>query len=76
MTNEEARRPTGETAGQVTTGEEVTASVTDWAETYRAARCWVRWTARRRWPDFPCNDEIWAASVADWARGGRSGRAA
>lgn len=56
---------------------ETEASVTDpWADTYRDARRWVAWNARRRWPDFPCNDDIWAASATSWWHGGRSGRAA
>jgi hypothetical protein len=33
---------------------------------YDAARLWVAWTARRRWPDYPANDDVWAVSVASW----------
>lgn len=46
-------------------------SVTDWTVVYDCAEHWIRWTARRRWPDFPSNDAIWASSVADWATSGR-----
>ncbi len=53
----------------------VQTKVADWADTYRAARYWVAWTARRRWPDHAANDAIWALSVADWWHGpGRGGR--
>lgn len=76
MTNEEARHPGAGATGQVTDGENVSSSVTEWSAAYADARRWVAWTARRRWPAFPCNDDIWAASVADWHRGGRTGRAA
>lgn len=39
------------------------------ADTYEAASRWVAWTARRRWPDFAANDQIWALSVAAWWHG-------
>lgn len=41
-----------------------------WPEVYRAASLWVATVARRRWPAFATNDDIWAASVADWWVGG------
>jgi hypothetical protein len=40
--------------------------VTEWADTYEDARRWVAWTARRRWPTYPVNDDIWAMSVTSW----------
>lgn len=47
--------------------------VADWAATEECAREWVAWTARRRWPEFAVNDDIWAASVTGWELcGGRS----
>jgi hypothetical protein len=43
-----------------------TETVDAWSDTYTSARDWVELNARRRWPDFPCNDEIWAMSVTAW----------
>lgn len=43
---------------------------TEWAEVYEDAERWVCWTARRRWPLFAVNDQIWACSVADWETSG------
>lgn len=48
-----------------------TASIATWAEAYESAELWVTWNARRRWPLFAVNDQIWACSVADWAASGR-----
>jgi hypothetical protein len=45
--------------------------VSTWADVHEDAQRWVRWTARRRWPGFACNDAIWAASVTDWELHGR-----
>lgn len=73
----EKSRPAGNGAALTTAGEAVPAKVTDpWAETYADAERWVSWTARRRWPTFAVNDQVWAMSVTDWYHGGRSGRAA
>lgn len=46
-------------------------TVATWADVYDSAERWVCWTARRRWPTFPANDTIWAASVTDWELHGR-----
>jgi hypothetical protein len=43
----------------------------EWARAFAAAMAWVQWSARRRWPAHTVNDQIWAASVADWECGGR-----
>lgn len=69
-------RPAGNGTGGEQVGETTTSVIDPWAETYRDARRWVAWTARRRWPGFPCNDDLWAASAADWWHNGRTGRAA
>jgi hypothetical protein len=45
-----------------------TLTIDEFADTYDAARFWVEWNARRRWPDFPANDDVWAMSVAGCAR--------
>ena len=45
--------------------------VTDWSDIFADAERWVCWTARRRWPAFAVNDQIWACSVADWETSGR-----
>lgn len=42
----------------------------EWSEAYTCARRWVAWSARRRWPDYACNDEVWAMSVAAWWHNG------
>lgn len=77
MQPHEKSRPAGNGAAFTTAGEAVSTSVTDpWADTYHDAQRWVAWTARRRWPDFPTNDDVWAASAASWWLGGRTGRAA
>jgi hypothetical protein len=47
------------------------ATVATWADVYDSAERWVEWTARRRWPVFAVNDQIWACSVADWETSGR-----
>lgn len=44
-------------------------TVAEWADTYTSARQWVEWNARRRWPDHPCNDDVWAMSVTSWWHG-------
>lgn len=66
-------RPGAGATGQTTAGEHVTDSIAadEWADTYAAAYDWVMWTARRRWPHHPANDEIWAMSVTSWYHGGR-----
>lgn len=46
-------------------------SVTDWADTYESAERWVAWNARRRWPAFAVNDEVWALSVTAWQHNGQ-----
>jgi hypothetical protein len=51
--------------------DSTTASIATWADTYAEAQRWVRWNARRRWPAFPCNNDVWAASVTDWETSGR-----
>jgi hypothetical protein len=43
-----------------------------WPEVYDSAERWVEWTARRRWPNFGANDQIWASSVASWELYGRA----
>lgn len=65
MTNESTPRPGG-SEGTVTAGEAVPNRVTEWADAYEAAKLWVRWTGRRRYPDAPTNDEVWAMSIASW----------
>jgi hypothetical protein len=47
------------------------AIVPTWAEVYEDAERWVEWTARRRWPAFAVNDQIWAGSVTSWELHGR-----
>lgn len=42
-----------------------------WTEVYEDAERWVSWNARRRWPAYLVNDQIWAMSVADWETYGR-----
>lgn len=41
----------------------------EFADAYAAALRWVAWNARRRWPDHPTNDDVWALSVAAWEVG-------
>jgi hypothetical protein len=41
-------------------------SVAEWADVFEDAERWVHWSARRRWPEFTVNDEIWACSVTAW----------
>lgn len=57
-------------AGSVEAAASTSTKVTDWAETYTAARRWVEWNARRRWPDYAANDDVWALSAAAWWYGG------
>ncbi|WP_433361948.1 hypothetical protein ACQPZX_29435 [Actinoplanes sp. CA-142083] len=47
------------------------ASVLTWAEVYDDAERWISWTARRRWPDFAVNDQVWACSITAWELHGR-----
>lgn len=42
----------------------------EWSETYDAARRWVAWNARRRWPMYAANDDVWALSVTAWHHNG------
>ena len=42
-----------------------------WGTAHAAARAWIRDVGRPRWPDFGCNDELWAVSIATWATSGR-----
>jgi len=44
---------------------------TDWSTAYAASLAWVRTVGRARWPRHAVNNELWAASVADWLLGGR-----
>lgn len=37
-----------------------------WNDAYACARLWVAWSARRRWPHHPANDDVWALSAASW----------
>ena len=46
-------------------------NVAEWADVYESAELWVSWNARRQWPTFTCNDQIWACSVTSWDRSGR-----
>ncbi len=66
----EERRPAANGAARKQAGRPGE-SVTDWAVVYADAERWVSWSARRRWPAFPCNDALWAASVTDWELNGR-----
>lgn len=50
-----------------------TTVVDPWPAAYETARYWVRWTARRRWPRYAANDDVWAMSAASWWVGGRRG---
>ncbi len=45
-------------------------TVPTWSDTFTAAQTWIRWTARRRWPHFPANDDVWALSITAWEHGG------
>lgn len=51
------------------------ARIPTWGEVYECAELWVCWTARRRWPTFAVNDQIWASSVTDWETSGRKAAA-
>lgn len=70
--NEERRPPVGETeeAANEQAGRP-DASVAQWAQVYDCAQLWVAWNARRRWPDFTVNNEVWAMSVTGWELHGR-----
>jgi len=48
------------------------AIVPTWADTFADAERWVSWAARRRWPTFGVNDQIWASSVTSWELYGRA----
>lgn len=50
-------------------------SIPTWGETYADALNWIEWSGRRHWPTYPVNNELWAASIADWYHHGRPGRA-
>lgn len=74
MTNENARLPIDEIdkAGQgITEADQANTTVAPelWACTYDSARLWVKWSARRQWPQFAANDDVWALSVASWWHG-------
>lgn len=74
MTNPADLTRGGGAAGDFEAGVSTIPQVADtWPDVYASARRWVCWTARRRWPTFAANDDIWAASVADWWVGGRDG---
>lgn len=71
--NEERRPPAWESgkAANKQAGRPDAMVAPEWAEVYADAERWVCWTARRRWPVFAVNDQIWACSVADWETSGR-----
>lgn len=41
----------------------------NWDTAYAEALDWVKTVGRKRWPHFPCNDELWAVSIAAWRLG-------
>lgn len=71
--NEESRRPPTWESGEAATqqADDLRPMVADWAEVYEDAERWVRWSARRRWPNFGANTQVWACSVASWELHGR-----
>lgn len=68
----ERSRLAGNEAATKQVDQDRTDRVADWAETFEDAERWVEWTARRRWPDFVANDQIWAGSVTSWELYGRA----
>jgi hypothetical protein len=75
MEDKNERRPGGRGDVQgINSSARTTIPPSDWSATYDCATRWVAWNARRRWPQFAANDEVWALSVAAWWHGAVSGR--